>query len=253
MVLAKVVRNFRPPPPANARCASKKRARRWYVVSDGSSYPWRVHVRTGSFAAMGIIQKLSRGLMISGPGGTNRESRRDCAGDQSLGAAGSTACGRRVRKESSARSGLRSFHLRAERGGLPRCGLPFRRDRELGRAPRVGANRASVVVGPNGSLQWLSTCSRKTSFPTRLTRGYLPTGAYLVVLGFVLPDVSALILADLNVGVLYFHCNNRSDGGRRADELMGVGQQVVADRQKCARPRKSSATKFPPGCEFPGG
>ena len=35
------------------------------MVSDGSAYPWRVHVRTGSFAAMGMIQKLSKGLMIA--------------------------------------------------------------------------------------------------------------------------------------------------------------------------------------------
>jgi NADH-quinone oxidoreductase subunit D len=65
-VLAKVVRNFRPPVgECQIRVESARGDQGWYVVSDGSSYPWRVHVRTGSFAAMGMIQKLSRGLMIA--------------------------------------------------------------------------------------------------------------------------------------------------------------------------------------------
>ena len=65
-VLAKVVRNFRPPAgECQVRVESARGDQGWYVVSDGSGYPWRVHVRTGSFAAMGIIQKLSRGLMIA--------------------------------------------------------------------------------------------------------------------------------------------------------------------------------------------
>ena len=34
-------------------------------MSDGSGYPYRVHVRTGSFAAMSIIEELSKGLMIA--------------------------------------------------------------------------------------------------------------------------------------------------------------------------------------------
>jgi NADH-quinone oxidoreductase subunit D len=65
-VLAKVVRNFRPPVgECQIRVESARGDQGWYVVSDGTSYPWRVHVRTGSFAAMGMIQKLSRGLMIA--------------------------------------------------------------------------------------------------------------------------------------------------------------------------------------------
>jgi NADH-quinone oxidoreductase subunit D len=65
-VLAKVVRNFRPPAgECQVRVESARGDQGWYVVSDGSGYPWRVHVRTGSFAAMGIIRKLSRGLMIA--------------------------------------------------------------------------------------------------------------------------------------------------------------------------------------------
>jgi NADH-quinone oxidoreductase subunit D len=65
-VLGKVVRNFQP---AAGECQIRVESARgdqgWYVVSDGTNLPWRVHVRTGSFAAMGIIQKLSRGLMIA--------------------------------------------------------------------------------------------------------------------------------------------------------------------------------------------
>ena len=66
-VLAKVPAQFSSPPAGECqvRVESARGDMGWYVVSDGSGYPWRVHVRTGSFAAMGIIQKLSRGLMIA--------------------------------------------------------------------------------------------------------------------------------------------------------------------------------------------
>ena len=65
-VLAKVARNFRPPAgECQVRVESARGDMGWYAVSDGTGYPWRVHVRTGSFAAMGIVQKLSRGLMIA--------------------------------------------------------------------------------------------------------------------------------------------------------------------------------------------
>ena len=65
-VLAKVARNFKPPAgECQIRLESGRGDMGWYVVSDGTGYPWRVHVRTGSFAAMGIIQKLSAGLMIA--------------------------------------------------------------------------------------------------------------------------------------------------------------------------------------------
>ena len=37
----------------------------FYVVSDGSDTPTRVRTKTGSFTAMGIIEKLSPGLMIA--------------------------------------------------------------------------------------------------------------------------------------------------------------------------------------------
>jgi NADH-quinone oxidoreductase subunit D len=37
----------------------------WYAVSDGTEYPYRCKVRTGSFAAMAIIDKVSQGLMLA--------------------------------------------------------------------------------------------------------------------------------------------------------------------------------------------
>ncbi len=65
-VLAKVARNFKPPAgECYVRVESARGDMGWYTVSDGSAYPYRVHVRTGSFAAMGIVQKLSAGLMIA--------------------------------------------------------------------------------------------------------------------------------------------------------------------------------------------
>ena len=52
--------------PANARCAWKARAATGMVRGERRQrVPVAVHVRTGSFAAMGIMQKLSRGLMIA--------------------------------------------------------------------------------------------------------------------------------------------------------------------------------------------
>src|SRR5439155_23437841 len=65
-VLAKVPRNFKPPAgETEIRLESGRGDMGWYCVSDGTGYPWRVKVRTGSFAAMGIVNKLSRGLMIA--------------------------------------------------------------------------------------------------------------------------------------------------------------------------------------------
>ncbi|MBI2982358.1 MAG: NADH-quinone oxidoreductase subunit D [Deltaproteobacteria bacterium] len=36
-----------------------------YLVSDGSDKPYRLKFRTGSFSAMGIVEKISRGMMIA--------------------------------------------------------------------------------------------------------------------------------------------------------------------------------------------
>ena len=65
-VLAKVPRNFKPPKgDAHVRVEAARGEMDWYVESDGSEYPYRVHIKTGSFAAMSIIDLLSRGLMIA--------------------------------------------------------------------------------------------------------------------------------------------------------------------------------------------
>jgi NADH-quinone oxidoreductase subunit D len=65
-VLAKVPRKFKPPVgDAYVRIESARGDMGWYCVSDGSDYPYRVHVRTGSFTAISITDHLSRGLMIA--------------------------------------------------------------------------------------------------------------------------------------------------------------------------------------------
>ena len=64
--IAKVPRKFRPPA---GECYARVEAPRgdmgFYVVSDGSEYPYRVRIRTGSFTAMAIIDKLSKGIMLA--------------------------------------------------------------------------------------------------------------------------------------------------------------------------------------------
>ena len=65
-VIAKVPRKFKPPAgDAYIRVESARGDMGWYVVSDGSECPYRCKVRTGSFSAMSIIDKVSRGLMIA--------------------------------------------------------------------------------------------------------------------------------------------------------------------------------------------
>jgi NADH-quinone oxidoreductase subunit D len=65
-VIAKVPRKFKPPAgDAYIRVESARGDMGWYAVSDGSEFPYRCKVRTGSFAAMSMIDKLSRGLMIA--------------------------------------------------------------------------------------------------------------------------------------------------------------------------------------------
>jgi NADH-quinone oxidoreductase subunit D len=65
-VIAKVARNYKPPAgDADVRVESARGDMGWYVVSDGTSFPYRCKIRTGSFSAISIIQKLSRNLMIA--------------------------------------------------------------------------------------------------------------------------------------------------------------------------------------------
>jgi NADH-quinone oxidoreductase subunit D len=65
-VMAKVPRNLKPPAgEAYARVESARGDMGYYVVSDGGPIAYRVRARTGSFAAMGIIEAKSRGLMVA--------------------------------------------------------------------------------------------------------------------------------------------------------------------------------------------
>src|SRR5438105_8755457 len=50
---------------AYSRIESARGDMQYYVVSGGTESSWRCKVRTGSFTAMGIIDILSRGLMIA--------------------------------------------------------------------------------------------------------------------------------------------------------------------------------------------
>jgi NADH-quinone oxidoreductase subunit D len=63
---AKVPKRIKPEAgDALAKVESARGEMAWYVVSDGSDKPYRVHARTGSFMAMGIIEPKSEGLMIA--------------------------------------------------------------------------------------------------------------------------------------------------------------------------------------------
>jgi len=65
-VITKVARNFKPPPgDCYVRVESARGDMGWYVVSDGTAFPYRCKIRTGSFAAISIVQKVSRNLMIA--------------------------------------------------------------------------------------------------------------------------------------------------------------------------------------------
>jgi NADH-quinone oxidoreductase subunit H len=73
---------------------------------------------------------------------------------------------------------------------------------------RIGPNR----VGPNGFLQWLADglkhVCKEDIIPAEADERLFKLAPYLVVLAFILPWAvmpfsSALILADLNVGILY--------------------------------------------------
>ena len=65
-VVAKVPRTFKPAAGAvYTRVEGSRGDMGWFVVSDGTAFPARVHIRTGSFAAMAAIEELSQGLMIA--------------------------------------------------------------------------------------------------------------------------------------------------------------------------------------------
>jgi NADH-quinone oxidoreductase subunit D len=65
-ITAKVPRNIKPEAGESlARVESARGELAYYVVSDGTNKAWRVRARTGSFTAMGIIEDVSRGLMVA--------------------------------------------------------------------------------------------------------------------------------------------------------------------------------------------
>jgi NADH-quinone oxidoreductase subunit D len=65
-VIAKVPRNFKPPAgDTYVRLESARGDMGWYVVSDGTAFPHRCKIRTGSFSGISIIEKVSRNLMIA--------------------------------------------------------------------------------------------------------------------------------------------------------------------------------------------
>lgn len=64
--IAKVARKFKPPAgEVYARVEAPRGDMGFYVVSDGSEYPYRVRIRTGSFTAMSLIEKISPGIMVA--------------------------------------------------------------------------------------------------------------------------------------------------------------------------------------------
>ncbi len=65
-ILADVSRKLKPKKgEAHVRLESARGDMSYWVVSDGTDLPARVHCRTGSFTAMGMIEKISHGLMIA--------------------------------------------------------------------------------------------------------------------------------------------------------------------------------------------
>ncbi len=65
-VVTKVARKLKPPKgDAHIRVESARGDMGWYAVSDGTEFPYRCKVRTGSFSAMSIIEELSPGLMLA--------------------------------------------------------------------------------------------------------------------------------------------------------------------------------------------
>lgn len=64
--IAKVARKFKPPAgEVYVRVEAPRGDMGYYVVSDGSEYPYRVRIRTGSFTAMSIVDKISSGIMLA--------------------------------------------------------------------------------------------------------------------------------------------------------------------------------------------
>jgi NADH-quinone oxidoreductase subunit D len=64
--MARVPKTLKPPAgECHVRVEAARGEMTCYVISDGTANPYRARFRTGSFNAMGIIEKKSRGLMVA--------------------------------------------------------------------------------------------------------------------------------------------------------------------------------------------
>jgi NADH-quinone oxidoreductase subunit D len=65
-IMGKISATIKPPAgEAYVRTESSRGDMGYYLISDGSKNAFRVRIRTGSFTAMAIIEKISRGMMIA--------------------------------------------------------------------------------------------------------------------------------------------------------------------------------------------
>ena len=65
-ILTKLPRNFKPPEgEAYAGVESARGELGYYLISDGSNKPYRLKIRTSSFAAMSIVEELAPNLMLA--------------------------------------------------------------------------------------------------------------------------------------------------------------------------------------------
>lgn len=65
-VMAKIPRKLKPAAgEVYVRCESARGDMGYYIVSDGTDKPYRLKIRTGSFSAMSIVEKIAPGLMIA--------------------------------------------------------------------------------------------------------------------------------------------------------------------------------------------
>ena len=65
-ILADMPKVLKPPVgEAYVRTESSRGDLGYYLISDGSAHAFRLRIRTGSFTAMSLIEKISRGMMIA--------------------------------------------------------------------------------------------------------------------------------------------------------------------------------------------
>lgn len=65
-IMAKMPRKIRPPAgEVYVRSESARGDMGFYIVSDGSERPYRLRMRTGSFAAMSVLERFAPGMMVA--------------------------------------------------------------------------------------------------------------------------------------------------------------------------------------------